>query len=271
MYRYRRIAKASLAASAAALYLDENGLLQPWRWVTHTLHLPGAGKAPNALQVHVRVKARPPPIGCTEWPAGRVLLQWAVNEVPPTGATVLEFGAGVGVTALGLALRSGILQGKGIKQEEKECPTRIVATDICEASLENLRANAAANGIAVRSVALDSSSPKSQASLTVGVWDAVGGDKALERLRDDIGIDPCALTHVIGGDIMYHGFDSMAAEASRGLVSTLAALLHANPQINVTLLLVDRFSGSAVAAVSQVLLLCAPCILSITMDSTLLP
>ena len=267
MYRYRRIAQASLAASAAALYIDENSLLQPWRWVTHTLHMPGAGKTPNALQVHVRVKAKPPPIGCTEWPAGRVLLQWAVNEVPPTGATVLEFGAGVGVTALGLALRSG----KGIEEQEKECPTRIVATDICEASLENLRANAAANGIAVCSVALDSSSPQSHASLTVGVWDAVGGNKALERLRDDIGIDPCALTHVIGGDIMYHGFDSMAAEASQGLVSTLAALLHANPQINVTLLLVDRFSGSTVAAVSQVLLLCAPCMLSITMESTLLP
>jgi hypothetical protein len=162
--------------------------------------------------------------------------------------------------------------GKGIEQEEKECSTRIVATDICEASLENLRANAAANGIAVCSVALDSSSPKSHASLTVGVWDAVGGDKALERLRDDIGIDPSALTHVIGGDIMYHGFDSMvAAQASQGLVSTLAALLHANPQINVTLLLVDRFSGSTVAAVSQVLLLCAPCMLSIAMESTLLP
>lgn len=48
---------------------------------------------------------------------------------------------------------------------------------------------------------------------------------------------------------MYHGFD---VEADRGLVSTLAALLKANPDIKITLLLVDRFSGGAVAAVSHV-------------------
>lgn len=48
---------------------------------------------------------------------------------------------------------------------------------------------------------------------------------------------------------MYHGFD---VAADRGLVSTLAALLKANPNTKVTLLLVDRFSGGTVAAVSQV-------------------
>lgn len=48
---------------------------------------------------------------------------------------------------------------------------------------------------------------------------------------------------------MYHGFDR---EADRGLVATLAALLRENPNIKVTLLLVDRFSGGTVAAVCGV-------------------
>ena len=41
-------------------------------------------------------------------------------------------------------------------------------------------------------------------------------------------------------------------ESKAGLASTLAALLEANPKLQITLLLVDRFSGGAVAAVSQV-------------------
>ena len=41
-------------------------------------------------------------------------------------------------------------------------------------------------------------------------------------------------------------------ESNAGLASTLAALLEANPRLQITLLLVDRFSGGAVAAVSQV-------------------
>lgn len=194
------------------------------------------------LSLRVHVKQKPPPIGCTEWPAGRVLLEWAVGQVPPTGATVLEFGAGVGVTALGLAMASSArdepLPGQATR-------TTILATDVCEESLENLRANAAANGVGC-------STPMAPGVLSVGVWDAAGGEAAVERLKTDFGLDPSDLTHVVGGDVMYHGFEGAVAEANKGLASTLAALLKANPNINVTLLLVDRFSGGAVAAVSQV-------------------
>jgi predicted nicotinamide N-methyase len=238
-----RAAKAGLAVGAIALYLDESGVVRPWRWVCHTVRVPGGGgKAPAERHLRVLVKQKPPPIGCTEWPAGRVLLEWAMGEVPPKGATVLEFGAGVGVTALGLALSSST----GDEPMSGEAPrTKILATDVCEASLQNMRANAAANGI-------DCNAPMGAGVLSVGVWDAAGGEAAVHRLFTDFGLNPSALTHVVGGDVMYHGFEGAAADANQGLASTLAALLNANPNINVTLLLVDRFSGGTVAAVSQV-------------------
>jgi len=183
----------------------------------------------------------------TEWPAGRVLLEWAVGAIPPTGAKVLELGAGVGVMALGLSLACASAQAHSALGP----PTVIVATDVCETSLQNLRANAAANQIAV--CAVDSPNAGGQyGSLAVGVWDAAGGQASVRRLSLDFGIDPRTLTHVVGGDVMYHGFDGATDVANEGLASTLAALLAVNPNLNITLLLVDRFSGGTVAAVSQV-------------------
>lgn len=236
--------QAGLAAGAVALYVDERGLIRPWRWVRHTVRAPADVSKEGAARadLRLRVKARPPPIGCTEWPAGRVLLEWAVGEIPPAGARVLEIGAGVGVTSLGLAQIFAGAQGAlgGTAGQA----TAIIATDVCEASLDNLRGNARANGIAVRETA-DFQGPPRHKCIHVGAWDAASGGQSVQRLRADLGIDPQTLTHIIGGDVIYHGFGD-------GLVRTLAILLRANPNINVTLLLVDRFSGGAVAAVSQV-------------------
>jgi hypothetical protein len=248
--------KAGLAAGAVAWYLDEKGLVRPWRRVRHAMFVPSVvGEPTKIMELFFRVKACPPPIGCAEWPAGRVLLEMALDMIPPSDETVLEIGAGVGVTALGLAKSSAAARALHIHTQ----PTAVVATDICEASLENLRTNAASNGITVRPVrsnheqgyhdVVDGELPP--ATLTVGLWDAAGGQGAVQRLNLDLGIDARDLTHVLGADIMYHGFDNVAAAANEGLVSTLAALLKANPNIQITLLLVDRFSGGAVAAVSQ--------------------
>ena len=248
--RMRRL-QAGLAAGAVALYVDERGLIRPWRWVRHTVRAPadvseeGAARALGNADLRLRMKARPPPIGCTEWPAGRVLLQWAVGEVPPAGARVLEIGAGVGVTSLGLAqIFARIAGAQGTLGGNEGQATAIIATDVCEASLDNLRGNARANGIVVREAA-DFQGPPRHGCIHVGAWDAASGEQSVQRLQADLGIDPKTLTHIIGGDVIYHGFCD-------GLVRTLAILLRANPNINVTLLLVDRFSGGAVAAVSQV-------------------
>ena len=122
----------------------------------------------------LRFKARPPPIGCTEWPAGRVLLEWAVREVPTSGATVLEFGSGIGTTALGFALATRA-QGAG-------SPSTIIATDVCSQSLDNLKRNAACNAIPVS----DAGYPQA-ATVRVGLWDASEGQAAVRRLRKDFG------------------------------------------------------------------------------------
>ena len=86
------------------------------------------------------------PIGCLDWPAGRVLLQWALDHLP-AGSTTLEVGSGIGTVSVGLA-----------------CANRdVVATDVDEEALELLRSNAALNG----------------ATLAVSQWDASLGESAV--------------------------------------------------------------------------------------------
>ena len=129
--------------------------------------------------LQLRFKARPPPIGCAAWPAGRVLLEWAVREVPTTGATVLEMGSGIGTTSLGLALAAA----RAAHDNKGEAPSTIVATDICSRSLETLLENAASNGIPVA----DASCSRA-ALLRVGQWDASEGEAAVGRLRSELGL-----------------------------------------------------------------------------------
>lgn len=105
-------------------------------------------------------------------------------------------------------------------------------------------------------------------------WNAAGGAAAVAALAS-AGVKPEALTHVIGADLAsmpsYHAGLATAgttgsgaaeeasmqasvahvADPTRGLEPTLAALLTANPKLVITLLLVDRRSAAAVAALAQ--------------------
>jgi hypothetical protein len=223
-----RVMQAGAAGCAAALYLDERGMLRTWRWqhlnvkMTAPLadlqlkvsmqHPALMSRAPKAgvfgcfdfrpeggrgvrarppgrstlqlVTVHsgclqLRFKARPPPIGCTAWPAGRVLLEWAVREVPTTGSTILEFGSGIGTTSLGLALAARAAH----ENRAGGAPSTIIATDICSRSLETLLENAASNGIPVADAGCSRA-----ALLRVGQWDASEGEAAVGRLRSELGL-----------------------------------------------------------------------------------
>ena len=204
--------RACAVAGAAAWYLDERGSLRSWRRASHSFVLPAMREslhAPAKLDLELRVKVRPPPIGCADWPAGRALLEVALRDIPRSGAKVLELGAGVGVTALGLAKASTCA---AVISNAR--PTEIVATDVCEASLANLRENATSNGIAVTRIPGTkqdhAAACHSTAVLSTGVWDAAGGKAAVERLKS-LGVDPLELTHVLGSDVIYHGFDDAAS------------------------------------------------------------
>jgi hypothetical protein len=126
-------------------------------------------------------------------------------------------------------------------------------------------ANAASNGAA---------------AMRVEFWDAAGGRKAVEQMP----VDPRALTHVIGADLVSqpiagvarpansgtaggsggdkHGGSirqgggdkqegTVGGDGSDGLEATLAALLDANPELKVTLVLYNRLAGGAVCALSS--------------------
>jgi hypothetical protein len=208
-----------------------------------------------------------------EWPAGRCLLQWALDEAElggPEGGAILELGAGIGVTAIGLAVaRSSSSSGsngsgsgsKGSSSSSSASSSRrsavaqVVATDVCASTLSLLRANADAHGLDER-------------ALTVAPWDAARGEESVDalpvRLED--------VEHIVGADVVYHGFgvnnpsdnaqgseeDAAAAAGGDGyhcgetigFPHTLAALLRRKPSLRVSLLTIDRFSGGAVAAVA---------------------
>mgnify|MGYP002632803541 CR=1 FL=1 len=212
------------------LLVDEHFDLRPWKRVHHRII---SHALPKPLDLELRARRRPPPIGCMEWPAGRVLLQLLLDEELvrcDCAACVLEIGAGVGTTAIGLALAATTVG-------DSAPLLKVVATDSCESALANLRDNATANGVAAPSL------------LRAEQWDASDGTSALTSCP----VEPSSLTHVIGADIVYHGGAAEGGEdleSGRGLAATLAMLLREQPGISVTLLLVDRFSGGAVAALA---------------------
>ena len=72
-----------------------------------------------------------------EWPGGRVLLQWALDEADLGSAdagTVMTLGEGIGLTAIGLALA----RERGATHASR-APAPVVATDFCDETLALLR------------------------------------------------------------------------------------------------------------------------------------
>ena len=220
-----------VGASFLAYALDERLDIRKWKTIRHRVALE------PPIDFTLRARTRPPPIGCAEWPAGRVLLELAVDDcLHHKGSTVLEIGSGIGTAAIGLALAGA---------------ATVAATDGCEEALANLRANAVANGLSVLAPRSSSTTSAAQSGLLVARWDAAAGQSAVASLP----VPPSQLTHVIGADLVYSGgadgVDVGADEAERGLVPTLAAVLRAAPHAEARLILVDRFSGGAVSALSS--------------------
>ena len=249
-------------AALTAYALDEWLDLRKWRRVSHAVPLHDSER----LVVGLRARTRPPPIGAMDWPGGRTLLQWVldVEELDAADGAVLEIGSGIGLTAIGLALARNAHEARGVSTSSRavqvgdsscdETPVAssavkhatessstssraIHATDACDETLKLLRENAEAHALPL-------------SALRVSKWDAAAGTAALASLP--VAIDE--ISHVIGSDVIYHGFgeeEEAEAEANgRGLERTLSALLRAKPNLNVRLLAVDRFSGGAVAALS---------------------
>lgn len=235
-YMSHRTAIASYlgVGTAFALYtLDEVLDLRQWRVACHRVSAPNL-KSPVALSLSART--RPPPIGAMDWPAGRVLLQLALegdgttalSPIPARGATVLEIGSGIGTAAIGLALalqaERAEEHGAAEASSASSAPTAIVATDICSDSLANLAANALSHGLRV---AGEGEQPP-DGSIGVARWDASAADAA----RSLPLVAPSRLTHVLGADVVYSGGAAGVGEECGGeFVATLRALLEAQPQL----------------------------------------
>lgn len=242
----------TLTAVALDHYLD----IRKWKRISYTV--PVAQDTRN-VSMTLSARTRPPPIGAMEWPSGRVLLQWALDEAglgAATSGTVLEIGAGIGLTSIGLALaRRDDASSSDSSSSRSTSPAAaaaaatpgtaaaaaraaavaanpVLATDACAESLQLLRSNADGHGLVANG------------AVRVSEWDAAAGAAAVAALP----VPLCEIDHVIAADCVYHGFGADTDE--RGLERTLAALLRAKPSLHVQLMIVDRFSGGAVAALS---------------------
>lgn len=172
-------------------------------------------------------------LGTVEWPAGRILLQWCLDGgIRLDNARILEVGSGVGTTAVGLAKAAKVTGASTI----------VIASDVDDEALKNLNANAILNEIDVDA-----------GMLKIEKFDASKGnaDELIKYVQ--------GLTHLIGADVAYYGGCSSLPSTSSagmkeergGLASTIAHLIQVNPTLDVTLVLIDRFSGPAVSAITQ--------------------
>lgn len=231
-YNVRNVATAVCYVGGwvgVSLWIADDKLdLRKWKVTNHYV---SSEHLQDPIHLSLRCRTRPPPISCSDYAAGRVLLQVALDGVVPLqGAGVLEIGSGVGTTAIGLAMAA--------RQAGGDNPTRVIATDICPEGIANLTANAKRHGF---------DQEDGSTNLRICRWDGSCGNAAVQELlraqHQHLG-PPVHITHVIGADLVYHG----GADAAGGLANTLASLLALDPSIKVTLLLVNRFSGGAVAA-----------------------
>jgi predicted nicotinamide N-methyase len=160
--------------------------------------------------LRIRERRSPPPIGAMLWPAAHTLLHYMLESVPP-GAEATVLELGSGCGLTAIGL--GLAAPRG-------CVRSVIATDCCAESLANCEANVARNG----------------ASQTVRVlaWD----------VTHEPPCDVRAVTHLIAADVVYHG------ASGQQLVDRLAWMVEQNPRLEIALILVDRFSGGAVAGMS---------------------
>lgn len=159
----------------------------------------------------IRAKSQPPPIGAVIWDAGIVLAHIAILELVLDHEDACIWEIGSGTGLTAVALALNRPVG------------RIVAGEACGASYENLKTNVERNGVGH--------------VVQPRLWDMA---------REDL---PCAVggakvTHVIGADVVYDG------ASAEQLVDCLRTFLSKSPQAEVSVLLVDRFSGGAVASLS---------------------
>lgn len=169
----------SVLGATALFALDEWLDLRKWKTREHRL------THPLSLRIPITSRLRAGPAesgqGCVDWPSGRVLLQWALEGgVPQRGATVLEIGSGVGLTSIGLALAFA-----AAPSQPTAPPSRVIASDLCDAALANLRVNARASGFvnagegeAHEALLLSGGEAGRRAPpslLTIERWDAAGG------------------------------------------------------------------------------------------------
>ena len=137
-----------------AAWLDERLDIRKWKQVQYNVvRSAESGNSSEVIEVSLRARTRPPPIGAMEWPAGRVLLQWSLDEAllgDEAAGTALTLGEGIGVTAIGLA-KARQQRAKGNDGDVLSSRrSRIVATDFCDDSLELLASNACASGWTTR-------------------------------------------------------------------------------------------------------------------------
>ena len=197
-------------AAVLGHWLDERLDLRKWKTISYSVR--SAASASSELSLSLRARTRPPPIGAMEWPGGRFLLQWALDECglgAAASGTVLTIGEGIGVTAIGLALARQQEHGSTAAEASSSAPPptgRVVASDFCDETLTLLRANVAAHGL-------------TDDQLVVCKWDAAAGPLALAALPVPVE----QIDHVIGADVVYHGFGEETDPSGRGLEKTLAA------------------------------------------------
>lgn len=171
----------------------------------------------QACALRIRERCSPPPIGAVVWPASQVLLHWALDGWFQRGG---EATSSRGAVVLEIGSGTGLTAIGLALAAPAGCVRSVLATDACAESRANCEHNVQRNGAG--------------GTVRAAAWDI--NDEPPCDLRD--------VTHVLAADVVYHG------ASGEQLVRRLVQMLEANPELEIALLLVDRFSGGSVGALS---------------------